>query len=105
MAWPPALPQSPPWASGPSAPLTGLTMPGVATPLWSSQGARGSLVDDLPLTATRAAPCWGPLEKARTCPGWWHSGGGLLSCVSLTEEVMLAEEDKNAEEKSPLDGR
>lgn len=28
-----------------------------------------------------------------------------LSRVSLAEEVMLAEEDKNAEEKSPLDGR
>lgn len=28
-----------------------------------------------------------------------------LRPVSLTEEVMLAEEDKNAEEKSPLDGR
>lgn len=28
-----------------------------------------------------------------------------LAVFLLTEEVMLAEEDKNAEEKSPLDGR
>lgn len=31
--------------------------------------------------------------------------GSDLRLVSLAEEVMLAEEDKNAEEKSPLDGR
>lgn len=31
---------------------------------------------------------------------------GLSAAFSLfAEEVMLAEEDKNAEEKSPLDGR
>lgn len=28
-----------------------------------------------------------------------------LAVFPFTEEVMLAEEDKNAEEKSPLDGR
>lgn len=29
----------------------------------------------------------------------------ILALFPFTEEVMLAEEDKNAEEKSPLDGR
>lgn len=44
------------------------------------------------------------------CPWGWAQGYGdwkalIRGYVLLTEEVMLAEEDRNAEEKSPLDGR
>lgn len=38
-------------------------------------------------------------------PGQGGTGTALPELRLLTEEVMLAEEDKNAEEKSPLDGR
>lgn len=48
-------------------------------------------------------------EEAGSCgraPAWGRDREALTrGRVSLTEEVMLAEEDKNAEEKSPLDGR
>lgn len=43
-----------------------------------------------------------PWEWAQVCGDWKALTHG---CVLLTEEVMLAEEDRNAEEKSPLDGR
>jgi hypothetical protein len=38
-------------------------------------------------------------------PSWGMGRKVLTGALSLTEEVMLAEEDKNAEEKSPLDGK
>uniref|UniRef100_A0A0E9Q3G5 Uncharacterized protein n=1 Tax=Anguilla anguilla TaxID=7936 RepID=A0A0E9Q3G5_ANGAN len=49
----------------------------------------------------------GPFCFTECCfPGWdrcarWCESN---SCLLVSEEVMLAEEDRNAEEKSPLDG-
>lgn len=52
--------------------------------------------------AGRGAPVPVSLGWDQGCGAW---DALTCGCVSLTEEVMLAEEDRNAEEKSPLDGR